>query len=61
MPPAGHHEPSGHIPKRLQYVLTYISIMLRHINYKKLYMSILFSTFVVEIRNISQTPKKQRL
>lgn len=34
--------------------------MLRHINVKKLHMSILFCNFVVEIRNIVLTPKSKK-
>ena len=34
--------------------------MLIHINIKNLHMSILFCTFVVEIRNIVITPKKEK-
>lgn len=44
--------PAAHQPDNSrngeQYVLTYNNIMLRHINVKKLHMSILFCTFVVE-------------
>lgn len=53
-----HTGNSGHIAQSLDvaeeviespvHVLTYISIMLRHINVKKLYMSILLCTFAIE-------------
>ena len=38
---------------RRAYVLTYNNIMLRHINAKKLYMSILYCTFAIEIKRVT--------
>lgn len=39
------------------YVLTYISIMLIHINHNNLYMSILFCTFAISKDNLVITIK----
>ena len=45
----------------IHYVLTYISIMLRHINLKCLHMSILLCIFAVEKETIVITPKIKEL
>jgi len=42
------------------HVLTYNNIMLRHINAKKLYMSILFRTFAIEKVTRSRTNNNER-
>ena len=57
MPPQGVFFFLNSAVRNTDYVLTYISIMLRHINPKKLCMSILFCTFVISKENIVITIK----
>ena len=56
-PPKGGFFPVSKAVRSLVYVLTYISIMLRHINLKKLHMSILFRTFAISKDNLVITIK----
>ena len=59
MPPKGGFFFANRAVRSTEYVLTYISVMLIHINHNNLCMSILFRTFAISKDNLVITIKNE--